>query len=326
MAESQPETLVTFGIAPTQPATSYGYLELGEPLGPTARVVERFKEKPDEATAKSYFAAGPERYLWNSGMFVWRARTLLGLHTAFRTGQRRRAGPRGRGLGRRRSGGRAQRGLSDVAEGERRFRRDGARLARSRTSAWRPCRCRWSGSTSVPGRCSPRPVPATSSGNALAAQRHVLVDTRRTLVASSDPRHVIATIGCEDMIIIHTPDATLVCRADRAEDIKKVYGLVGERFGAEPRFLTLEEAAAFLRVSQEAVMCLVVQQALPGRQIEGHVEGGFFAPRWPTGCARRVGEAVLFRQAGALADDESLAELRAAIYKERSKPPRWRKS
>ena len=46
-------------------------------LGPTARVVERFKEKPDEATAKSYFAAGPDRYLWNSGMFVWRARTLL---------------------------------------------------------------------------------------------------------------------------------------------------------------------------------------------------------------------------------------------------------
>ena len=77
VAENHPETLVTFGIAPTQAATSYGYLELGERLGPAARVVERFKEKPDEATARSYFAAGPERYLWNSGMFVWRARTLL---------------------------------------------------------------------------------------------------------------------------------------------------------------------------------------------------------------------------------------------------------
>ena len=59
----------------------------------------------------------------------------------------------------------------------------------------------------------------------------MLVDSQRTLVASSDPGHVIATIGCEDMLIIHTPDATLVCRADRAEDIKKVYGLVGEQFG-----------------------------------------------------------------------------------------------
>ena len=77
VAENHSETLVTFGISPTQAATSYGYLELGESLGPTARVVQRFKEKPDEATAESYFAAGPDRYLWNSGMFVWRAQTLL---------------------------------------------------------------------------------------------------------------------------------------------------------------------------------------------------------------------------------------------------------
>ena len=75
--------------------------------------------------------------------------------------------------------------------------------------------------------------PRDEQGNALAAQRHVLVDSRRTLVASSDPGHVIAAIGCEDLLIIHTPDATLVCRADRAEDIKKVYGLVGEKFGGE---------------------------------------------------------------------------------------------
>jgi mannose-1-phosphate guanylyltransferase len=75
--------------------------------------------------------------------------------------------------------------------------------------------------------------PRDEQDNAYGAQRHVLVDTARTLVASSDPGHVIAAIGCDDMIIIHTPDATLVCRADRAEEIKKVYGLVGERFGEE---------------------------------------------------------------------------------------------
>ena len=82
LAEQHAETLVTFGITPTRPATSYGYLELGEPLagwvGPIqSYLVGRFKEKPDEATAKGYFAAGPARYLWNSGMFVWRAETLL---------------------------------------------------------------------------------------------------------------------------------------------------------------------------------------------------------------------------------------------------------
>ncbi len=75
--------------------------------------------------------------------------------------------------------------------------------------------------------------PRDPHENALAAARHMLIETRRTLVASSDPRHLIAAIGCEDLVIIHTPDATLVCPADRAEEIKKVYGLVVERFGAE---------------------------------------------------------------------------------------------
>ena len=75
--------------------------------------------------------------------------------------------------------------------------------------------------------------PRDEQGNALAGRRHVLLDTRRTLVASCDPEHVIAAVGCDDLLIIHTPDATLVCRADRAEDIKKIYGLVGERFGKE---------------------------------------------------------------------------------------------
>ena len=84
LAEKSSNTLVTFGIAPTVAATGYGYLQLGDlidepaPLGAgSARVVQQFKEKPDADTAGKYFAAGPQRYLWNSGMFVWRAATLL---------------------------------------------------------------------------------------------------------------------------------------------------------------------------------------------------------------------------------------------------------
>ena len=69
--------------------------------------------------------------------------------------------------------------------------------------------------------------------NAVAAARSVLVDVGNALVVSSDPGHLIAAVGCEDLLIIHTPDATLVCRADRAEEIKSLYGLIGERFGGE---------------------------------------------------------------------------------------------
>jgi mannose-1-phosphate guanylyltransferase len=75
--------------------------------------------------------------------------------------------------------------------------------------------------------------PKDGQGNALGAARTLLLDTRRTLVASSDSGHLITTIGCEDLIVVHTPDATLVCRKDCAEAIKELHGLVGERFGKD---------------------------------------------------------------------------------------------
>ena len=76
-AEAHPEELLTFGLPPTQAATGFGYIELGEELGGGARRVDRFREKPDRRAAEAFLAAGPERYLWNSGMFVWRAATFL---------------------------------------------------------------------------------------------------------------------------------------------------------------------------------------------------------------------------------------------------------
>ncbi|MFW5786349.1 MAG: mannose-1-phosphate guanylyltransferase [bacterium] len=66
--------LVTFGIRPTRPETGYGYIEAGRTHGP-GRLVSAFKEKPDRETAEKYVAA--ERYYWNSGMFVFRARTFF---------------------------------------------------------------------------------------------------------------------------------------------------------------------------------------------------------------------------------------------------------
>ena len=82
--------------------------------------------------------------------------------------------------------------------------------------------------------------------------------------------------------------------------------------------LTLDEAAAFLRVSPEAVMRLVVQQALPGCQIEG--DWRFLRAALADWLREKSGKAILLSQAGALADDESLPALRAAIYKERGRP------
>jgi mannose-1-phosphate guanylyltransferase len=75
--------------------------------------------------------------------------------------------------------------------------------------------------------------PRDEFGNALAASRHLLVDTKDCLVASNDPQHLIATIGCEGLLVVHTPNATLICRADSAEQIKQMQERVAQRFGQE---------------------------------------------------------------------------------------------
>ncbi|GAA2179080.1 mannose-1-phosphate guanylyltransferase [Brooklawnia cerclae] len=77
LAEDRPDVLVTFGVVPTSPHTGYGYLARGQDIAGYGRAsaVDEFREKPDAATAQEYLASG--RYWWNSGMFVWRARTFL---------------------------------------------------------------------------------------------------------------------------------------------------------------------------------------------------------------------------------------------------------
>jgi mannose-1-phosphate guanylyltransferase len=231
LAEEQPRTLVTFGITPTGPATGYGYLELGEPVSPTSRRVRQFREKPDLATAQAWVAAGPDEYLWNSGMFVWRAATLLDCLARYEPA--------------------THAGLTEIAAAWDTPVRDET-LARvyptlrkisvdfaimepaSRDATVQvaaiPMALDWLDVGSWPTFA--RTCEHDADDNALAA-RHILLDTRGTLVASNDPDHLIATIGCADLIIIHTPRATLVCRADQAEAIKELHRLVGERVGAE---------------------------------------------------------------------------------------------
>jgi len=68
------ENIVVLGIKPTRPETGYGYIETGEKTGPGVMRVRRFTEKPNAERAQEFVDAG--NYLWNSGMFVWGARTL----------------------------------------------------------------------------------------------------------------------------------------------------------------------------------------------------------------------------------------------------------
>lgn len=230
LVERHPEALVTFGIAPSAPATVYGYLELGEPLAGQARRLRQFREKPDLETATQYFAAGPERFLWNSGMFVWRASTLLDCIGRY-------APENHAGLMRIADAWdspRRQNVLDEVYPTLRKISVDFAVMEpASRDPAVAvaaiPMPLSWLDVGSWPSLA--QTCPHDEHGNALSAKLAVLLDTRNSLAVSSDPKHLIAAIGCDDLVIVHTPDATLVCRSDRADAIKELHQQIAARFG-----------------------------------------------------------------------------------------------
>ena len=232
VAEAGPGILVTFGIAPTSPATGFGYLRLGARLGERARIVAEFKEKPDARTAAGWLAEGPERFLWNSGMFVWKADAFLGCVSRYEPAMfasvtriaEARGTPGFSGV------------IGSLYPSLKKISVDYAVMEKASrdpaaTVAALPMALRWLDIGSWPAFAET--CPRDEAGNESAADRSLLVDTSGTLVVSSDPAHLIAALGCEDLVIVHTPTATLVCRKDRAEDLKRLQSLAGERFGSE---------------------------------------------------------------------------------------------
>src|SRR5208337_5322918 len=232
MAERGGQVLVTFGITPTFSATGYGYLRLGPVIHEDIRIVVEFREKPDKTTAERWVAEGPDHFLWNSGMFVWKARVFLDCVKRYEPA--------------------VFEGVSRIAEawGTARFaatiaavypalRKSSVDFAvmekASRDPALKvaavPLSVSWMDIGSWPAFAET--CPRDERGNALAAEKSLLVDTTGSLVVSGDPAHLIAALGCQDLVIVHTPTATLVCRKDRAEDLKTLQALAAERFGAD---------------------------------------------------------------------------------------------
>ncbi len=215
LAEARRDLLVTFGVVPDAPATGFGYLELGGPLAGDARVVARFREKPDLATAERFVADGS---LWNSGMFVWRAATLLAAVREF--------APETAALVERVAAGELAAwddlpklsidyGVMEPASTSSRF-----------TVAALPLAARWLDVGSWPAYGEA--VGRDADGNAVGA-RALLSGSRDCVVASADPQHLVALVGCEGLVVVHTPTATLVMPAEQAQQVKALHALVAEQ-------------------------------------------------------------------------------------------------
>ena len=226
LAEQRADALITFGVVPDAPATGFGYLELGEPLA-GGHVVSSFREKPSAALAADFLAAGPTRFLWNSGMFVWRAETLLRAVDAFVPASAVLLRELGAAYGTPDWADLACDGWPTVAKLSIDYGvMEPASLSPDFTVAALPLAARWLDVGSWPAYGEA--LGTDLSGNAVGAARTVLHDSRDNVVASSDPSHLVALLGCEGLVVVHTPAATLVMPAAQAQRVKELHALVVE--------------------------------------------------------------------------------------------------
>jgi mannose-1-phosphate guanylyltransferase len=235
LVEAKPEALVTFGVTPDRPSTGFGYLELGPELSlggdrvGGARRVSRFREKPDAESAAAFLAAGPDKYLWNSGMFLWRASRFVELVRRYEPELAEAISRIASTAG----GAGFQAALALEYPKLKKISVDyGVMESASRDPdvliAALPLSIEWLdiGSWPAYGELLPR----DASGNASLGET-ALVESSGLVAVSTEAGHLVACLGCEDLVVVHTPDATLVCPKDRADELKKLYSVVAGKEG-----------------------------------------------------------------------------------------------
>ena len=220
--------LVTFGIKPIRPETGYGYIKpdrkrvLGKRGTLKGYRVGRFVEKPDAVKAAQYLKAGD--YYWNSGMFVWRAATIL-------EEIRRHQPALARGIdhiGRLMEQKAARTDIDDQYRGLPSISIDNGVMEKSDKAAMVPVGFKWS---DVGSWGSLDEVAAKDKAGNVVSGRVVDIGSQRSVVFGD--RRVVATIGLTDMVVVDTPDATLVCPKSRAQDVKRIVDILKQQRAPE---------------------------------------------------------------------------------------------
>lgn len=208
------DKLITVGIKPTFPATGYGYIGYADAPAEIAKPVLEFREKPDEAVAEEYIRQG--HYVWNSGMFIWKASLILRkiqqyvpdiyeklaqiqkvMNTPAEQDVLHRLYPEIRNIS------------IDYAVMEP-SAREGDVLVIPSEFGW-----------SDVGSWDMMDVLHTpdENGNVLIGDT-VAVNTSNSIVYSAS--RTVTAVDVDGLVIVETPDAVMVCPKDRAQDVKKI--------------------------------------------------------------------------------------------------------
>ncbi|MDD4817466.1 MAG: sugar phosphate nucleotidyltransferase [Victivallaceae bacterium] len=215
--------LVTLGIRPAFATTGFGYILPGEEIctgsnGTKFRAVRAFSEKPDAATAAQYVAEGRR---WNSGLFVWRTDALMNelkLHApalnmlagAAKTGEKEH---------------RIDRVMAEDCAGQNAISIDYALMEKSGELLVGDVDFDW---LDVGSWLSIRNQLRAGENNNVAQGLYTQIDSHNCSVVTT-PGHLVATIDVDDLIIVHTDDATLVCPSGSAQRVKELVRKLSEK-------------------------------------------------------------------------------------------------
>jgi mannose-1-phosphate guanylyltransferase/mannose-6-phosphate isomerase len=184
--------------------------------------VQKFVEKPNVAKATQYLKAG--HYFWNSGMFVWRAATILeeiGVHQPAILASMERI----RDL---KKDGATQQVLDDMYCQIKPVSIDTGVMERSSKAAVVPVTFKWS---DVGSWGSLDEVAEKNRAGNIMTGRVIDLESKQSIVYAD--RRVVATIGLQDMVVVDTPDATLVCPKSRAQDVKAIVDILKKQQAPE---------------------------------------------------------------------------------------------
>ena len=223
-----PDDMVTFGIQPTFASTGLGYIkcvDAGECPGCKNPVysVEAFKEKPDEGTAKEYLDTG--QYFWNSGMFVWKARTILGNLAKFLP---EATEPLAR-IQADWDSPNQQQTLQEWFPKLPRISIDYAVMEKAERVKAIKLDCRWLDMGSFAALADI--INSDENNNVVVAGQSELFDCKDSIIVTEDKGHLIAVIGLENMVVAHSPDATLVCPIDQTHRLKELLDVIKQHGG-----------------------------------------------------------------------------------------------
>lgn len=211
------DKLVTIGITPTFPATGYGYIKYARNEAVTKKVVE-FKEKPDFDTARKYCESG--EYVWNSGMFIWKASTILKKFKVFLPEVYKYIEQIGIDM----NTALEYDTINNIYPKIPGISIDYGIMEKSKDVVVIPADIGWSDVGSFDSLNS---ILNEDEEHNIISGNTINIDTKNSVIYGGDK--LIATIGINNLVIVNSENAILVCDKNNSQDVKKITDILKEQ-------------------------------------------------------------------------------------------------